>query len=42
MSLKAMNSGEASPDRGIITEEEIASQLIAERRLLEQAADCAE
>ncbi|MFY9909218.1 MAG: hypothetical protein WCF22_18280 [Candidatus Sulfotelmatobacter sp.] len=42
MSLSAMNSSEASPDRGIITEEEIASQLIAERKRLEQAAGMAQ
>ena len=41
MSVNAMNSGEARPDGGIITEEEIASQLIAERERLEQAAGLA-
>ena len=33
-----MNSCEASPDREVITEKKIASQLLAERRRLEQAA----
>jgi predicted nucleotide-binding protein (sugar kinase/HSP70/actin superfamily) len=38
MSRNAMNCGEAGSERGVITEEQIASQLIAERRRLEQAA----
>jgi predicted nucleotide-binding protein (sugar kinase/HSP70/actin superfamily) len=38
MSSNTMNSGDTGPDRGVITEEEIASKLIAERRRLEQAA----
>ena len=42
MSLNAMNSCEASPDREVITEEKIASQLLAERRRLEQAAGMAQ
>ena len=42
MSVNAMNSGEARPDSGIMTEEEIASQLIAERERLEQAAGLAQ
>ena len=42
MSFKAMNSGEARPDSGIMTEEEITSRLTAERERLEQAAGLAE
>ena len=42
MSVNTTNSGEARPDSGIITEEEIASQLIAERERLEQAAGLAQ
>lgn len=38
MSSNTMNSGEARPEREVIPEERIASQLIAERRRLEQAA----
>jgi len=42
MSSNATNSGEAGPGSGIMTEGEIASQLIAERERLEQAAGLAE
>jgi hypothetical protein len=41
MSVNAMNSREARSDGGIITEEEVASQRIAERERLEQAAGLA-
>ena len=37
MSFNAMNSGEAPADSGVMTEEEIASQLIAKRDRLEPA-----
>ena len=42
MSFSAMDSGEARPDSGIMTEEEIASRLIAERERLELAAGLAQ
>ena len=42
MSVNAFTSGEARPEGGIMTEEKIASQLIAERQRLEQAAGLAE
>ena len=42
MTVNTMNSGESSPHIGTMTEEEIASQLIAERKRLEQAAGLAE
>jgi predicted nucleotide-binding protein (sugar kinase/HSP70/actin superfamily) len=42
MSFNAMNSGEARADFGFMTEEEIASQLIAERERLELAAGLAQ
>ena len=38
MTFHTMNSGESGPDVGAITEEDIASQLIAERARLEKAA----
>jgi hypothetical protein len=41
MSVNAMNSREARSDGGIITEEEVASQRIAERERLEQSAGLA-
>jgi len=42
MSVNAFTSGEARPEGGIMTEEKIASQLIAERQRLEQVAGLAE
>lgn len=42
MNFNAMNPGAAGPDRVIMTEQEIASQLIEERQRLEQAAGLAQ
>ncbi len=42
MSLNTTNSGAARADSRVMTEEQIAAQLIAERERLEQAADLAQ
>ncbi len=42
MTFHTMNSGESSPNIGTITEEEIASRLIAERERLERAGGVAQ
>ncbi len=42
MSLNTVSSGETRPDIGVITEEEIASQLLAERERLKQVAGLAQ